>query len=43
MPSSSSLLAGYIGAHLAITQGSRWIKRAFEVITLLVGAKLIVG
>jgi hypothetical protein len=38
-----SLLGGYLGAHLAITQGNRWIKRAFEVITLLVGAKLMIG
>ncbi len=38
-----SLLGGYVGAHLAITQGNRWIKRVFEVITLLVGAKLIIG
>ena len=38
-----SLLGGYIGAHLAITQGNAWIKRAFEVITVLVGAKLILG
>ena len=38
-----SLLGGYIGAHLAITQGNRWIKRAFEVITLAVGSKLILG
>lgn len=38
-----SLLGGYLGAHLAITQGNRWIKRAFEVITLLVGAKLVIG
>ena len=40
---AGSLLGGYLGAHLAITQGNRWIKRAFEVITLLVGAKLILG
>jgi uncharacterized membrane protein YfcA len=38
-----SLLGGYLGAHLAITQGNRWIKRAFEVVTSLVGLKLIVG
>ena len=38
-----SLLGGYIGAHLAITKGNRWIKRAFEVITLCVGLKLIIG
>jgi len=38
-----SLLGGYLGAHLAIKSGNRWIKRAFEIITLLVGLKLIVG
>ncbi|MBL1278455.1 MAG: sulfite exporter TauE/SafE family protein [Ectothiorhodospiraceae bacterium] len=38
-----SLLGGYIGAHLAITQGNQWIKRAFEIITLAVGLKLIFG
>lgn len=40
---AGSLLGGYIGAHMAIKKGSRWIKRGFEVITLLVGLKLIVG
>lgn len=38
-----SLIGGYIGAHLAITKGNRWIKRIFEIITLAVGFKLIVG
>jgi uncharacterized membrane protein YfcA len=38
-----SLLGGYLGAHLAIRSGNRWIKRAFEVVTLLVGMKLIIG
>jgi len=38
-----SLLGGYFGAHLAITKGNRWIKRIFEIITLLVGIKLILG
>jgi uncharacterized membrane protein YfcA len=38
-----SLLGGYIGAHLAIVKGSRWIKRVYEAITLLVGIKLIIG
>ncbi|WJW75770.1 sulfite exporter TauE/SafE family protein [Thiohalobacter sp. IOR34] len=38
-----SLLGGYLGAHLAIAKGNRWIKRAFEVITLLVGVRLILG
>ena len=40
---AGSLLGGYIGAHLAITQGNRWIKRAFEFITLAVGLKLVLG
>ncbi len=38
-----SLLGGYIGAHLSITKGNRLIKRSFEIITLLVGIKLIIG
>ncbi|WP_455200343.1 sulfite exporter TauE/SafE family protein [Kaarinaea lacus] len=38
-----SLLGGYIGAHLAIIKGNTWIKRAYEVITLVVGFKLIMG
>jgi uncharacterized protein len=36
-----SLLGGYLGAHLAIAKGNRWIKRGFEAVTLLVGLKLI--
>jgi len=38
-----SLLGGYAGAHLAILKGNQWIKRAFELVTLLVGAKLTIG
>ena len=38
-----SLLGGYTGAHLAITKGNKWIKRGFEVVTILVGTKLIWG
>lgn len=38
-----SLLGGYIGAHLAIVKGNRWIKRIYEVITILIGSKLIYG
>jgi len=38
-----SLIGGYLGAHLAIVKGNKLIKRSFEVITLLVGLKLIVG
>jgi len=40
---AGSLLGGYVGAHLAILKGNRWIKRVFEVVTLLVGIKLIAG
>lgn len=38
-----SLLGGYLGAHFAIVKGNRWVKRGFEIVTLLVGVKLIVG
>lgn len=40
---AGSLIGGYLGAHLAIVKGNMWIKRAYEVVTLLVGVKLIVG
>ncbi len=36
-----SLIGGYLGAHWSIVKGSRWIKRAFEIVTMLVGVKLI--
>jgi uncharacterized membrane protein YfcA len=36
-----SLVGGYIGAHWSIIKGNRWIKRAFEMVTILVGLKLI--
>lgn len=38
-----SVLGGYAGAHLSIIKGNRLVKRVFEAVTLLVGAKLIVG
>ncbi|MCB1876353.1 MAG: sulfite exporter TauE/SafE family protein [Chromatiales bacterium] len=38
-----SLLGGYLGAHLSIAKGNRWIKRGFEVMTLAVGMKLLMG
>lgn len=38
-----SLIGGYLGAHMAIVKGNRLIKRSYEVITLLVGLKLIIG
>ena len=36
-----SLAGGYLGAHLSIAHGNRWIKRAFEALTLLVGLGLL--
>ncbi len=38
-----SLLGGYLGAHYAIKKSSQFIKRIFEVVTVLVGLKLILG
>lgn len=38
-----SLIGGYLGAHMAIVKGNRLIKRSYEVITLLVGLKLVIG
>jgi len=40
---AGSLIGGYFGAHLAITKGNRLIKISYEIITLLIGLKLIVG
>lgn len=40
---AGSLLGGYLGSHLALKHGNRWIKRAFEVVTLLISIKLIIG
>lgn len=37
----ASALGGYVGAHFAITAENRWIKRMYEVITILVGLRLI--
>ena len=36
-----SLLGGYLGAHLAIAKGSHLVKRAFEVLALLMGSSLL--
>ena len=38
-----SLLGGFLGAHMAISMGSKWIKRAYEVVTIVVGLKLLMG
>lgn len=38
-----SLIGGYFGAHMAIIKGNRVIKITYEVVTLLIGLKLIFG
>ncbi len=38
---AGSFTGGYLGAHLAIVKGNLWIKRAFEIVTVLVGLKLV--
>lgn len=40
---AGSLLGGYFGSHYAISKGNRWIKRSFEIVTMLIGLKLIVS
>jgi uncharacterized membrane protein YfcA len=40
---AGSLIGGYLGASLAIAKGNRVIKRSFEIITVAVGIKLLVG
>lgn len=40
---AGSLLGGYLGSHLALKKGNLWIKRAFEIVTILIGVKLILG
>lgn len=39
----ASALGGYTGSHLAISAGNRWIKRVYEIVTILVGLKLLLG
>lgn len=39
---AGSLAGGYLGAHWAIVKGNLWIKRAFEIVTILVGLGLVV-
>jgi uncharacterized protein len=40
---TASLLGGYVGAHWSIVKGNRAIKRAYEFVTIVAGAKLILG
>ena len=37
-----SLIGGYLGAHLSLEKGSRLVKRAFEILALLMGVSLLV-
>ena len=38
---AGSILGGYLGSHLAIRKGNLWIKRSFEIVTILIGLKLM--
>lgn len=40
---AGSIIGGYLGSHMAIMKGNVWIKRAFEISTILIGLKLILG
>jgi hypothetical protein len=40
---AGSLLGGYLGSHLAIKHGNRWIKRGFETVTIFISLKLLIG
>ena len=37
----ASIAGGYAGAHMSIVKSNKIIKRSFEVVTILVGAKLV--
>jgi uncharacterized membrane protein YfcA len=38
---AGSLIGGYLGAHISIVKGNRWVKRVFELVTIVVGGALI--
>ncbi|VAW76681.1 Predicted permease [hydrothermal vent metagenome] len=40
---TGSLIGGYLGAHMSIVADNRWIKRVFELLTVVIGVKLIAG
>jgi hypothetical protein len=40
---AGSLVGGYLGSHYALKKGNLWIKRAFEIVTILIGLKLIIS
>lgn len=37
-----ALLGGYLGSHLAIMKGNMLIKRTYEIITIIIGIKLLI-
>ena len=39
---AGSLIGGYLGAHLSLNRGSRMVKRAFELLALLMGVSLLI-
>ncbi len=38
---AGSIIGGYLGSHIAIKKGNLWIKRSFEIVTILIGLRLI--
>jgi uncharacterized protein len=38
----ASVIGGYLGAHWALLKGNLWVKRAFEWVTILTGASLLI-
>ena len=40
---AGSLLGGYLGANTSVRSGNRTIKRVYELVTLIVGLKLLAG
>lgn len=38
---AGSIIGGYLGSHIAIKKGNLWIKRSFEIVTILIGLKLV--
>lgn len=40
---AGSILGSYLGSHLAIRQGNKLVKRAFEATTILIGLKLLLS
>ena len=39
---AGSLVGGYLGANIAVAHGNAWIKRVFELLTLLTGLSLVI-